>query len=134
MGICSAWGIAAGVTLIFATASITHAQDAAGWGAWSECSKTCGGGTTRRNYYCDPTNSGGDLIICSSQAGACNDMSCDMFSFHCPHHRPSPFPLSLALIPHSPPSHAKSLFTQSSHLSIGLPLTTLRTKSVCLAF
>ena len=28
MGICSAWGIAAGVTLIFAIASITHAQDA----------------------------------------------------------------------------------------------------------
>ena len=31
-------------------------------------------------------------------------------------------PLSLALILHSPPTQGKSLFTQSSHLSLGLPL------------
>lgn len=42
--------------------------------------------------------------------------------FCCLLHHPSPLPPSLGLVLHSPPTPTKSLFTQSSHLSLSLLL------------
>ena len=48
-----------------------------------------------------------------------------LIAFHCRLHQPSPLPLFLALILHSPPTTNKSLFTQSSLLNLSLHLLLL---------
>ena len=59
--------------------------------------------------------------------GVCFLLLPSLITFHCRLHHPSPPPPPLALVLHSLLTPTKSLFTQSSHLSLGLPPLLLHT-------
>ena len=47
------------------------------WAEWSECSVTCGGGTTRRTRECEPPQYNGvDCMGSSEEEVACNENAC----------------------------------------------------------